>query len=141
LQIFLKQAIFSNKKMIEYRKTPTQTEMIDQLRRGRVELPPLSLRIVEGQAKAGANRRLDALVEASWRGSKAKFAVECKAISTPRSFQDGMNRLKTMQLPKGRRPMLFLPFLGENQRRCDRARFVFRIPYRREKPVSFFRPD
>lgn len=89
--------------------------MIDQLRRGRVELPPLSLRIVEGQAKAGANRRRDALVEASWRGSKAKFAVECKALSTPRSFQDGVNRLKTMQLPRGGLPMLFLPFLGENQ--------------------------
>ena len=89
--------------------------MIDQLRRGRVELPPLSLRIVEGQAKTGANRRLDALVEASWRGSKAKFAVECKALSTPRSFQDGVNRLKTMQFPKGCLPMLFLPFLGENQ--------------------------
>ncbi len=90
-------------------------EMLDQLRRGRVELPPLLLRIVEGQAKAGANRIIDAIVEASWRGCKAKFEVECKALSTPRSFQDGVNRLKAMQFRKGRRPMLFLPFLGENQ--------------------------
>jgi len=89
--------------------------MIDLLRRGRVELPPLSLRIVEGQAKAGANRRLDALVEASWRGSKAKFAVECKALSTPRAFQAGLNQLKAAPLPRGGLPMLFLPFLGENQ--------------------------
>lgn len=97
------------------RKTPTEKEMIEQLRRGKVALPPLSLRFLERQPKEDGNRGLDALVEASWRDSTARFAVECKALSTPKAFQDGLNLLKSSSLPKGYRPMLMLPFLNERQ--------------------------
>jgi len=89
--------------------------MIEQLRRGRISLPPLSFRFLESQPKAGEKRRLDALVEASWRGNAARFAVECKALWTPKAFGDGLNLLRSLSLPKGYRPMLFLPFLSENQ--------------------------
>lgn len=89
--------------------------MIEQLRRGKVSLPPLSFRFVEGQPETRGNRRLDAFVEASWRGSTARFAVECKSISTPRAFQDGLNLLKSSSLPKGCGPMLIMPFLSEMQ--------------------------
>lgn len=101
--------------MTEYRKAPTIKEMLDLLRRGRVELPPLSLRLIEAEPQAGATRRSDALIEASWRGKKARFLVECKALSTPKAFQAGLNQLKAAPLPRGGLPMLFLPFLGENQ--------------------------
>jgi hypothetical protein len=101
--------------MTEYRKAPTIKEMHDLLRRGRVELPPLSLRLIEAEPQAGATRRSDALIEASWRGKKARFLVECKALSTPKAFQAGLNQLKAAPLPRGGLPMLFLPFLGENQ--------------------------
>ena len=94
---------------------PTEREMIDQLRRGKVSLPPLSFRFLEGRSEAGGNRRLDAWVEASWRESTARFAVECKSLSTPKAFQDGLNLLKAVSLPKGYRPMLFMPFLSERQ--------------------------
>jgi len=93
----------------------TEKEMIEQLQRGKISLPPLSLRILEGQPDAGGNRRFDALVEASWRDDKARFAVECKSLSTPKAFQDGLNLLKTSPLQKGCRPLLFLPFLSEQQ--------------------------
>jgi DNA-binding transcriptional ArsR family regulator len=101
--------------MERIRKIPTEKEMIEQLRRGKVSLPPLSFRFMEGQPEAGENRRLDALVEASWRGSTAKFALECKSISTPKAFQDGLNLLKSSPLPKGYQPMIFMPFLSERQ--------------------------
>ena len=87
--------------MAIYRKTPTQREMLDQLRRGRVELPPLSLRLIEAEPQAGATRRSDTLIEASWRGKKARFLVECKALSTPKAFQAGLNQLKAAPLPRG----------------------------------------
>jgi hypothetical protein len=115
LLIFLKIAIFLSKKMERIRKMPTEKEMIEQLRSGKVSLPPLSLRFLEGDPKARGNLRFDALVEASWRESLAKFAVECKSLSTPKAFQDGLNLLKTSSLPKGYRPLLFLPFLSERQ--------------------------
>lgn len=94
---------------------PIQREMIEQLRRGTVSLPPLSFRFLEGDQEAGGNLRFDALVEISWRESIAKFAVECKSLSTPRVFRDGLNLLKTSSLPKGYLPILFLPFLSEQQ--------------------------
>ena len=101
--------------MEKNRKMPTEKEMIEQLRSHKVSLPPLSLRVLESDPEAKENRRFDALVEASWRGSIARFAVECKALSTPKAFQDGLNLLKTSSPPKGYGPLLFLPFLGERQ--------------------------
>ena len=89
--------------------------MIEQLRRGKFSLPPLSFRFLENELKANGNRRFDALVEASWQEKIAKFAVECKALSTPKALQDGINLLKSLTLPIDCRPMLFLPFIGEKQ--------------------------
>jgi len=89
--------------------------MIEQLRMGRVSLPPVSFRLLKSGPQAGGNLRFDALVEASWGNNIAKFAVECKSLSTPKAFQDGLNLLKTSLLPKGCRPLLFVPFLSERQ--------------------------
>ena len=89
--------------------------MIEKLRRCEVSLPPLSFRFLEGAPEADGNLRFDALVEASWRERIAKFAVECKSLSTPKAFQDGLSLLKTSSLPKGYLPLLFLPFLSERQ--------------------------
>lgn len=89
--------------------------MIDQLRRGELVLPPLSFRYLEDQIEIGENRLFDALVEASWGKNKARFAVECKSLSTPKAFQDALNLLKTSSFPKGCNPLLFLPFLSERQ--------------------------
>ncbi|MBW2642719.1 MAG: hypothetical protein JRC89_04955 [Deltaproteobacteria bacterium] len=101
--------------MKRIRKIPTEREMIEQLRMGRVSLPPLSFRLLKGRPQAGGNLRFDAMVEASWGENIAKFAVECKSLSTPKAFQDGLNLLKTSSLPEGCRPLLFVPFLSERQ--------------------------
>jgi hypothetical protein len=97
------------------RKMPTKKEMIEEIQRGKLSLPPMSLLFKVADPNIGEGRRLDALVEASWRNQKAQFAVECKSISTPKAFQDGLNLLKSVPLPKGYYPMLFLPFLNEQQ--------------------------
>lgn len=89
--------------------------MLDQLRRGKVSLPPLSFCFLESQPEVGGDRRLDALVEVSWQDGTARFAVECKSLSTPKAFQEGLSLLKAWPLPKGCRPMLFQPFLSELQ--------------------------
>jgi hypothetical protein len=94
---------------------PTEKEMIEQFRMEAVSLPPLSFRLLTDEPQAEGNLRYDALVEASWGESAAKFAVECKSLSTPKAFQDGLNRLKTSSFPKGLRPLLFVPFLNEQQ--------------------------
>ena len=101
--------------MAKIRKIPTEREMLTELRNGKISLPPLSFRFLEGDPEASGNLRFDALIEISWRESIAKFAVECKSLSTPKAFQDGLNLLKASSLPKGYSPLLFLPFLSERQ--------------------------
>ncbi|TFG58893.1 MAG: hypothetical protein E4H32_10955 [Nitrospirales bacterium] len=100
--------------MAKIRKIPNQEEMIGLLRSGKVALPPLFFRVLKDGPEM-TNIGFDALVEASWRGSKARFVVECKSLSTPKAFRNGLNLLKTETLPKGCWPLLFLPFLGEQQ--------------------------
>ncbi len=95
---------------------PTESEMLEQFRKGCISLPPISFRFLNGETpNAAGNNRFDALVEATWGKNKARFAVECKSLSTPKSFQDGINRLKIGPIPHSCNPMLFVPFLNENQ--------------------------
>ena len=97
------------------RKIPTESGIIDQLRQDRIQLPPLSFRFLQNDGKSVRDAVLDALVEVSWQDEKARFAVECKALSTPKAFQAGLNQLKSVNLPETILPMLCLPFLSESQ--------------------------
>jgi hypothetical protein len=100
---------------MEYRKTPNEREMLDLLRRGEVSFPPLTFRMLEGEPEVYENRFFDVMIEVSWREKVAMFAVECKAISTPKVFQNGLNVMKSLALPNGCQPMLFRPFLSNEQ--------------------------
>jgi hypothetical protein len=101
--------------MAKNRKIPTEKEMLDQLREDKIQLPPLVFRFLEGRRDVAANRRFDAFIGALWQQKTAKFAVECKALSTPKAFQDSVNFLKSSSLPRDYLPMLFMPFLSERQ--------------------------
>ncbi len=101
--------------MDKSRKIPTEKEMLDQLREDRIQLPPLAFRYLEGRRDVGANGRFDAFIEAAWQQNIARYAVECKALSTPKAFQDSVNFLKSFSLPSDYLPMLFMPFLSEWQ--------------------------
>lgn len=96
---------------------PTEKEMIEQLRRGKLSLPPLAFRLLKSGMEVGGGLRFDAMLEASWGKTIARFVVECKSLSTPKAFRDGLNRLKTTSPPKDYLPMLFVPFLNEQQLR------------------------
>jgi hypothetical protein len=100
--IFLKNIIFLNKNMKRIRKILTEREMLGQIRMGKLSFPPLLFRLLQEQPDlGGVNVRFDALVEASWGGKKAIFCVEIKSLSTPKAFQDGLNKIKTASFPRG----------------------------------------
>ena len=94
---------------------PTEKDMLDQLRQGRVQLAPLSFSFLGEQLDVGEGKRIDAYIEAKWKRKSARFAVECKALSTPKFFQNCINFLKLLPLPKNVYPMLYMPFLSEQQ--------------------------
>lgn len=93
----------------------TEKEMLDQLRRGKVQLSPLTFSFLDEQLNVGEGKRIDACIEAKWQRKSARFVVDCKALSTPKTFQNSINFLKSLPLPKNFFPMLFMPFLSERQ--------------------------
>lgn len=94
---------------------PTEKEMIEELRRGKVSLPPLNFRFLDSKLEIDGNRRVDALIEASWQDKTACFVLECKSLSTPKTFRDGLNQLNSLSLPEGYQPLLMMPFLRDEQ--------------------------
>jgi len=99
------------------RQTITESEILNRLKDGRLEFPPLSLRSVQTEFETGTGSRFDAVMEARWQGAWQKFAVELKALSTPKAFQDAVNRVKATVLPSGCRPLIIVPYLREEQLR------------------------
>ncbi len=88
---------------------PTEKEMLDQLRQGKVQLPPLTFSFSDDQLDVGGDKRIDAYIEAKWKRKSARFAIECKALSTPKFFQNSINYLKSLPLPKNSFPALAEP--------------------------------
>jgi len=98
----------NNKKQI------TESAIKEEIKRGRVVLPPLTFRLLESEFMVG-KYRMDALIEGRWGDSSAIFAAEIKALSTPKAFSEGIAILKAAALPKNRPPLLILPFFSANQ--------------------------
>ncbi len=94
---------------------PTEKDILNQFAQGNISLSPLTFRIVEMHPLFEENRRLGALIRASWNGSSVMFAVECKSISTPKAFQTGLDQLKATSLPNEYLPMLIMPYFSEEQ--------------------------
>jgi hypothetical protein len=97
------------------RKPPTERDVIERLKRGQLDLPPLRFDVVEVERKSANGAQCDLLVEASWQGQKAKFAAECRAQSTPKAFQDVIRRIQDVKLPRGRLPLVVMPYLSDWQ--------------------------
>ena len=114
---FLKYGIFQNRKMNDFRKMPTESDIIERLRHGEVVLPPLRLEIVETEWSGERSAAWDAVVIASCNDQQAKFVVECKALSTPRVFSGAVQQIQSQPLPSGVLPMVIMPYLRDSQLR------------------------
>jgi len=95
------------------RKTTTEQEMMEQLKRNKILLPPLRIRLLKNNIIPGLKQRFKAIIELSWQKFTIRCAVECKSLFTPKAFRDGLNFLKLLVLPRGYQPLLFTPFLSE----------------------------
>ncbi len=97
------------------RNMPTEKEIIELIKRGELSFPPLSIQLLQIQPVIKENVLADALIEVSWGEKKAKFAVEFKAISTPKAFQSALHQLKFLPPQKNIGRMLIMPFLDDKQ--------------------------
>ncbi len=87
--------------MQKIRKPPTETEVVERLKAGQLELPPLRFVPVEDAPAENRTAQWDALVEACWGDERALFVVECKATSTPKAFEESVRRAETLRRHRG----------------------------------------
>lgn len=119
VEIFFLAAIFSNGKMVEFKKITEET-LLSELRVGHDLLPPLVIRSLElppGPRGGGA-----AIVETEWPSSAGtpaelhSFVVRAKAIATPKSVLTAMMEAKAAAEAKNAaQPMILVPYLSEER--------------------------
>ncbi len=111
--------------MINNKKTPTEKEILQMLRKGEIEFPPLSFRVLEQlPSENNIQGDFDAFIEATWEKDSVKFAVQCKSVTTPKAFNFTLYWLKVASLQKGIKPLLIVPFLNESQlKELEREKF------------------
>lgn len=112
---FLNSAIFLFKKTQDFRKMPTEKQIIEQITKGNLALPPLKIRLLKNKSASEDNLFTTSVIEVDWQGKKTKFAVTLKSISTPKAFQAAINHLKLMSPPGDYGLMLIMPFLNDDQ--------------------------
>jgi len=101
--------------------------MLRLLARGRVDTSPLKLVAVErdpnrkGQPKAP---EVDAIIELGWGKKAYRFAVECRAVSTPKEIAAAIESAKRSTRPPRSFPMVFVPYLAQAQLRLLEERQV-----------------
>ena len=75
--------------MTRYRQIPRETEMLRLLIQGHVDMSPLKL--VKAKREPSCKRQpktstADAIIQFGWGRKVYRFAVECKAASTPKEI-------------------------------------------------------
>ena len=113
----MKYVIFQSKKMADNRKILSEADVIERLQNADFAFPPLRFDLLETQFDQPDKIQWDLMIAVSWGNRKFRFAVECKALFTPKAFQDAIRRLKEASPPAACLPLLVLPFLRESQLR------------------------
>lgn len=100
---------------METRKPPTESEARQWLQSGRLGLPPLRFRLTQVEPQYADSRPWDFEIEALWADQTATFAVEYKYLSTPKAFDEALRQCSAAELPRGRYPLILMPYLRESQ--------------------------
>jgi len=108
---------------MDIRNTINEREIISRLETSNQLLPPLNINLVRSEMEMG-ERRVDALLQISWKDRSAMFAVEMKALSTPKTLQRALDQILSTDLPVGTYPMVIVPYLKEENLRMLEAKKV-----------------
>ncbi|MBV9997935.1 MAG: hypothetical protein JO015_02370 [Verrucomicrobia bacterium] len=100
--------------MLHFRKIPSHEEFYGRLKAGRLDFPPLKFRLVAGEA-GDANTRIDAVVQAEWGTQRASFALEYKAVFTPKVLREAIATAKAYVATTDLKPLVVVPFLSEER--------------------------
>jgi hypothetical protein len=99
---------------METEKTPSETEILDQLRSGRVEFPPFQIEVGETMARTD-DGMLDAIVLLRWGARSYRFAAECNRLSTPKALSQVAAQARRFARPPDLNPLVIVPYLAESR--------------------------
>ncbi|HEX6565257.1 MAG TPA: hypothetical protein VF020_13285 [Chthoniobacterales bacterium] len=94
------------------RKAPQEKDILDRLSTGELTLRPLNFRMITREPKGGA---IDMIIDVAWKDQSVMFAVECKAVSTPRMVRDAAAQAKAYAQRENYLPMVVVPFLDKER--------------------------
>lgn len=99
---------------------PTEAEIVGLLAAGKLEFPPLEVDDVRTSVprEAGSRRfETDAILALRWGESVFRFAVEIKALSTPKAIRAAVDAAGRVSRPPDLYPLILVPFLSPEQLR------------------------
>lgn len=100
------------------RKMALETDILDALRDGTVELPPVRIRLA-GVAPpfevGGRTPRPDAYVDVTWGDRILRFVATLKVQTTPKMFRDAVEEVRASAEASEMRPMLVAPYLPSDR--------------------------
>src|SRR5438034_9355437 len=88
----------------------TEEQLNQELRAGRLSLPPLQFAQVMTMPD-GPRRQIDGVVSANWRGRTNLFGYEYKRIGTPKAIELAAAQVKQYSSQAGISPLIIVPYV------------------------------
>ena len=94
----------------------SEKEIARRLNEGQISLPPAIFQVADRETNTGAGR-VDTIIWISWGEQREEFAVEFKAMWTPKIIREAMYRVKAAAQDMRLNPMIIVPYLNEERLR------------------------
>jgi hypothetical protein len=110
-------AVFLRRKIMDFKKQPTEEELLTYLRQHQVHFPPLQVTDVQFQPTTSMDRGagLDALLTLSWDGRAYRFGVEARRLWTPKAISEAVEEARKIAARAGLNPLILVPYLSEQR--------------------------
>jgi hypothetical protein len=90
-----------------------ESDILEQVLRGALSLPPLSLKAVEQTSLARDRSRPDLVIEAQWGAERVRFIAQVKRLATPKAVDEAITQARSLASPPQTYPMIIVPYLSE----------------------------
>jgi hypothetical protein len=111
--VFSDEGVFLSKKTVNFRKIPLELDMVQLLRQGQVQLPPLSFSVES--LREAQDKRIDAFVRLDWGSRRYRFVAECKRLWTPKAVSEATSQVRRYARPPEFYPLVVVPYLPDDR--------------------------
>jgi hypothetical protein len=106
---------FLHRKTLENGKRTSGADIYSWLGNPELSLGPVKLRPSYPDASRQTDAAVDLFLEATWRGRKVDFVCELKTLSTPKTIENAVSRVRDLSTELKLPPLVVVPFLSEER--------------------------